>query len=192
MLGYGLVGGPGVVVSAVATDVVYAAAVMLLAIGLARDSSVVARRPLGLIALGIVALWPLTDSLIAGLLAAVSPDDAAAWSIYGYVSLFIPIAAALIAAVQIARAGVVASPWRWAPLGVLALQAAVWAIPQIGFAALGPRSDVQAFAAPLSVLGMLGFLANTLGLGILAVVLASRESSDSVEVFRSARSSTLP
>lgn len=159
---------------------------MLLAIGFTREGSVVARRPLGLSALIVVALWPLANSVIAGLLGARSPEDAAAWTVYGYLSLLAPIAAALIAAVQIARAGVVASPWRWAPLWVLVLQAAAWAIPQLGFAAVGPGSDVQAFAATVSVIGMLGFVANTLGLGILAVVLAARERPDSVEVFRSA------
>src|SRR3546814_8016534 len=113
-------------------------------------------------------------------------SDVCSSDLYGYLSLFLPIAVALIAGVQIARARVVELPWRWAPLWVLALQAMVWAIPQIGFAAVGPGSDVQAFVASLSVLGMLGFLANTLGLGILAVVLAARQRPDTVEVFRSA------
>src|SRR3546814_7432365 len=95
MLGYGLVGGPGAAVASVATDVVYAAAVILLAIGLTREGSVVARRPLGLSALVAVALWPLASSVIAGLLEARSPEDAAVWTTYGYLSLFLPIAVAL-------------------------------------------------------------------------------------------------
>src|SRR3546814_17528559 len=119
MLGYGLVGGPGAAVASVATDVVYAAAVILLAIGLTREGSVVARRPLGLSALVAVALWPLASSVIAGLLEARSPEDAAVWTTYGYLSLFLPIAVALIPGVQIAPPRGGALPWRWAPLWLL-------------------------------------------------------------------------
>src|SRR3546814_16455705 len=79
MLGYGLVGGPGAAVASVATDVVYAAAVILLAIGLTREGSVVERRPLGLSALVAVAPWPLASSVIAGLLEPRSPEDEAGW-----------------------------------------------------------------------------------------------------------------
>jgi hypothetical protein len=185
MLQDGLVGTPGPAALAVVTDLVYAASVILFAVGLSAAASVVHRQALGLFALFVVALWPLTNTVISPLLPTASPSDLTSATIYGYVSLVVPVAAGLIAAVQIARADVVPHPWRWAPLGVLVFHAIVWAVPQIGFAAAGPAPDVQAFAAPLSMLGMLAFLAHTLGLGILAVVLATRERPESVEVFRS-------
>lgn len=181
-----LAGSPGAVWGvAMTADVIYAAAVLLFAVGASQAASVVARGPLGVTALSIVAGWPLADTLVGGLLSTQLSSETGGWAVYGYISLIVPVGAGLIAAMRIARAGTVPSPWCWAPLAVLLLQAAVWAIPQILFTATG-AAGIQAFYAPFAALGMLGFLAHTLGLGILAVVLAARERPDSVEVYRSA------
>jgi phosphotransferase system glucose/maltose/N-acetylglucosamine-specific IIC component len=111
MLRYSLLGvGPGV---AVMLDVVFAAAVLVFAIGLSRRASVVARRPLGVIALAVVALWPVlvriaqpllptTDAatLDAGL-DAYRAAESLLTAVF-FVNLLVSLSAALIAAVQIA------------------------------------------------------------------------------------------
>ena len=131
------------------TDVLFAASVLLFAVGLSRDASVVSRRPLGVAALAIVAIWPLLSSVITRAMGpGVSPDDGA-WTTYGYIALFIPTAAGLVAAMQIARSDSVPSPWRWAPAWVLGMQALAWAVSQavLGHGSSGERSIVR---GPLS------------------------------------------
>lgn len=71
------------------------------------------------------------------------------------------------------------------PLWAVIASVAAGVLPQLLFAFADPVG-AQSFAGMALVLGMLGFLARTLGLGILALVLASRIRSGTVEVFRSA------
>lgn len=169
----------------VTADILYAAAVALLAIGLTREASVVARRPLGVTALLVVAAWPLVTYPTTALLSSVHPQGyAAAWMVFGYVALVVPIGAGLIAALQIARAGVVDGPARWAPLGVLGLHVLAWVVPQLTFAAVG-AGDAQLFVDFFMLLGSLAFLAGTLGLGVVALVLAARQRPSSVTVYTS-------
>ena len=166
------------------TDVLFAASVLLFAVGLSRDASVVSRRPLGVAALAIVAIWPLLSSVITRAMGpGVSPDDGA-WVAYGYIALFIPTAAGLVAAMQIARSDTVPSPWRWAPAWVLGIQALAWAVSQAVLVTARPE-NVQSFADPFHMLGTLASLAATLGLGILALILAARSRPESVQVYRS-------
>jgi hypothetical protein len=89
-----------------------------------------------------------------------------------------------IAATQIARAGVVASPWCWAPRAVLGFQALAWAVPQIVFVSVGSGA-IQNWADLLVFVGPLAALSGTLGLGILSLVLAAQQRPDTVEVYRS-------
>ncbi len=177
----GMSTGPAI---AVVTGLVYAAAVLLLAIGTTSGASVVARRPLGVTTLAIVAVWPLVDQVAVHFL----PQDGSslgAWTTYGYVTLVVQAGAALVAAMQIARAGVVAAPWCWAPLWVLAFQAFAWAVPQIVGISVGVAA-IQAWWGLYSLLATLAGLAGTLGLGILSLVLAAQQRPDTVEVYRSA------
>ncbi len=177
-------GMPGALVLGGITDLVYAVAVMLFAFGTTAAASVVARRPLGVTTMTIVAVWPLIDTVAVRLL----PQDGTslgAWTTYGYVTLVVQTGAALIAATQIARAGVVGSPWCWAPLWVLGFQALAWAVPQIVFVSIGPGA-IQSWADLLVLVGALAALSGTLGLGILALVLAAQQRPDTVEVYRSA------
>lgn len=179
---------PGAQWLSIAGEVVYPASVLLFAVGLTREASVVARKPLGMTAMVVVAVWPLVNEIIGQAVSAgvtQATQDLTGLTIYGYVGLVVTVGSALIAAVQIARAGVVPSPWRWAPLWVLGFQAAAWAIPQAMFATAG-TVDVQSIAGLLNLLGTTSSLAGTLGLGILALVLASQQRPESVEVFRSA------
>jgi hypothetical protein len=183
VLSYSMLGTPGTQVISLVGDAIFATAVLLFAIGLSPDASVVARRPLGVTAMVVVAAWPLVAFVIASLLALDEPGDGS--MIYGYVALIVPAGAGLVAAVQIARADVVPSPWCWAPAWALAVQAAAWAIPNVVTVAAGPQA-IQGLANILAALGMLAFLVGTLGLGILALVLAAQQRPHGVEIYRSA------
>lgn len=188
MLQSALLGVPGGYVLAITADVVYAASVLLFAIGTTWEASVVARRPPGVTALAVVALWPLVDQLVVRLL----PQDVSSigvFTTYGYVALLVQTSAALLAATQIAGAGVVPRPWCWAPLWVLGLQAFAWAAPQIVVVSAGSGA-IQTWSGPFILLGTVSGLAGTLGFGILALVLAARQRPGSVDVFRSDGAST--
>ncbi|GAA1851157.1 hypothetical protein ACFQZV_06680 [Microbacterium koreense] len=180
----------------VLVDVVFAAAVLLFAIGLSREGSVVARRPLGVTALAVVAVWPLVMRAAQPLLprvdAATFDSGLAAYrEVEGilntvfFVDLAVSLAASLIACVQIARAGVVPKPWNWAPLWALLVVIVAAAVPQLLFAATSP-AGAQGYADMAVLLGRIGFLVRTLGLGIIALVLAARVRPDAVDVYRSA------
>lgn len=166
------------------TDVLFAASVLLFAVGLSRDASVVSRRPLGVTALALVAIWPLISSAINTAMGPEASPGDDAWVAYGYIALFFPAAAGLVATMQIARSSSIPSPWRWAPAGVLGAQALAWGISQTIFVSTRPES-VQSFADLFQTLGTLTSLAATLGLGILALILAARLRPESVEVYRS-------
>ncbi|MGM7699480.1 hypothetical protein [Microbacterium sp. A84] len=184
MLQPSVLGLTGSAVITVIGDVIYAASVLLFAIGFSREASIVERRPLGVTAMAIVGLWPLAGFILTRLLALAEPSGGSAWTVYGYLSLLIPAAAGLLAAVQIARADAVPSPWRLAPLWVLGAYAVTWAISQIIFVTVRSES-IQAFADMFFMLGALTSLAGTLGLGILALVLDARKTPRSVDVYTS-------
>ncbi|GAA3212496.1 hypothetical protein [Microbacterium terregens] len=193
MMQYSLPGGGSAI--AITRDVVFAASVLLFAIGLSEEASVVARRPLGVTALVVVALWPLVVHLAQPLLPTIDAAtfeagldayraaEGALTTVF-FVNLLVSLAAALIAVVQIARAGIIPRPWQWAPLWALLASVAGGVLPQLLFAFAGPVGSQNAVGAAV-ILGTLGFLSRTLGLGIIALVLASRAPSRHVEVFRS-------
>lgn len=171
-------------VTAILTNVIYAAAVLVLAIGTSREASVVARRPLGVTSMAILAAWPLVDVVAFPFL----PQDGSSlgeWHTYGYVTLLVQTSAALVAAMHIARAGVLTAPWCWAPLWVLAFQALVFAVLQIAGVTAG-AAELQYLVGLYLLLSSIAGLAGTLGLGILALVLAAQQRPESVEVYRSA------
>lgn len=169
---------------AIVTGLIYAAAVLLFAIGTSARASVVARRPLGVTTMAIVAVWPLVNT-VANLVLPQDESTFGAWTTYAYVALVVQTGAAFVAAMQIARAGVVPQPWCWAPLWVLAFQAFAWALPQIVFASVGTDA-IQSWTDLYFLLSALASLVGTLGLGILALVLAAQQRPDTVEVYRSA------
>ncbi|MWB98186.1 hypothetical protein [Agromyces seonyuensis] len=185
MLRDNLVGSAGAPVIAAAAEILAAAALLLFAIGTSRESSVVARRPLGVIALVVLALWPFATQFIGRLLSPSEPIGDLAWSVFGVASVLVPAAAGFIAAVQIARADTVPSPWNRAPLWVFGLHVVAWVVPQLLFAAVG-ADDIQGLAGLFLTLGKLAYLAGTLGLGIVAVLLANRRRTTTVPVFQSA------
>ncbi|UUE19871.1 hypothetical protein [Microbacterium sp. J1-1] len=179
-----VLGAPGAdVILALLSDLLWAGAILLLSIGLSREASVVARRPLGLTASAVVALWPVTATVLGPLVLPQEPTATGAWQTWAYLSVLIPLISGVIAAMQVARARTVPAPWNGAPLWALGVQTIVWVVPQ-AVGASSPRALIE-MAAVLPVLGLLGFLSTTLGLGIVAVTLAGHRRVNTVPVFES-------
>jgi hypothetical protein len=171
MLGNNFLVTPAVVVIAIIGDLLYTAAVLLFAIGLSRQASVVARKPLGVTAMSVVAVSPLLATLFSQLSApSRTPDSSEEWMILTYLLLIVPAGAGLIAAVQIGRAGVVIPPWRWAPLWVLTIHVTAWASTQILYRSLTPDT-LPELSGLTTMPGTLAFLTGTLGLGILGLLI---------------------
>ncbi|MBY6060105.1 hypothetical protein [Microbacterium esteraromaticum] len=165
------------------SDLSWAAAILLLAIGLVREDSVVARKPLGITAAAVVALWPATDTLVNLAAGSQLGPDAAFWPIWGYLSWVVPLMFGLIAAMQVARAGVVPTPWNWAPLWALGIRTVTSLIPAL--VAVASPNTFMAMGDVLPLLGTLGYVPITFGLGVLAVALSTRTRSATVPVFDS-------
>jgi hypothetical protein len=151
--------------------ILFSAALIVFAIGIRGAGSVVARHPLGVIALVLLGAWPFVQ----GLFEAIVPftmDVVELYMAWGYVGIVMQLGAAIVAVTVIARAGVIPSSWRWAPLW--ALVAAI--MPQLILQAVAasPGSDVQAMAGPVAGLSQLMAVAVPLSLGILALLLAGR------------------
>lgn len=167
-------------VLAFSVDLLWAAAVLVFAIGTSSHDSVVARRPLGMITLALVAVCPL---LVRGVGLLQNPDDPAPlipWE----VTTFVPLALSLIAVVQIGRADVAPKRWRWAPAVALAVSLACDALSMIIVAGADQATAVQ-FVGLSSALGVIGFLVRTLGLGVVALLAVASERPASVPVFSS-------
>lgn len=173
---------------AVVAEIVWAVGVTVFAVGRTRYESVVARKPLGLVAMLILAWWQIITRIG---LETMTPDEPFAtaesipafYTVIGYLSLVVPLAAGIIAAIQIARARIVPSPWRWAPLWVLSLSTAAGVVTQGMYVAMTlPQQEMADVAA---LLGALTTLARTIGLGVLALVLSERGRAGSVQIFRS-------
>lgn len=153
--------------------VVYGASMILLAAGLSRGSSVVRRHPVGVSAMVLLALWPIIGMLaIPGMMTPPTPGDPT-MLVLGLVSLAVPLAAAVVAALYVSRSGVVPLPWRWAPLWAAGAVVVLHVIAQGLMLAVGPE-QTQALAAVFVAFETAAYLVHTAGLGILAVVLAAQ------------------
>ncbi|MFL0409739.1 hypothetical protein ACH0AH_01025 [Microbacterium paludicola] len=151
---------------------------VLFAVGLTRGASVVARRPVGVIAIALLAAWTLFDSMLSLATPAVIAGEA-----FGYVSMVVPFGAALVASDQISRARTVPSPWRRAPMWVLAVQTLAWGDPQIALA--NATQGGVLLGDLLAPVGLISLLLGTVGLGTVAVALAAKQRPSTVQVFRS-------
>lgn len=175
----------------VIAEIAWSVGVTVFAVGRTRYESVVARRPLGLAAMLTLAWWLIIARIFFDLMTpsqgfAAPESIPPAYVAFGSLSLVIPLAAGIIAAVQIARTRTVPSPWRWAPLWVLSLSVAVGVVTQGIYATM--TFPQQAMADLTSLLGALTSLASTIGLGVLALILSERGRADSVHIFRSGHS----
>ncbi|MCO7203752.1 hypothetical protein NH287_09650 [Microbacterium sp. CnD16-F] len=150
----------------------------MFAIGSSSHDSVTARRPLGTIALILLALWSSAMRVIGLFQDPTNPTPIVPWE----VTILIPLALSLVAVVQIARAGVVPRRWRWMPAIALGVQVASVALCQLLM--MDPATTMQTVGLA-SALGMIGFLAGTLGLGIVALLAVASERPASVPVFSS-------
>lgn len=170
--------------SALVLAAAWAGALGVLAFGIRRSGSVVARRPLGVTALVIAAVHPIASMLL-GLLVPFDPSDPVAAIMMTQTLAVVQLAALVVAAVVIGRAGAVPHRLRWMPLVVLAVSTGAQLVLQVvgvGIPdALAQPAMVGLFQGA-ALLGTLGILL----LGILAIVFAPREQTPSrgpVQIF---------
>lgn len=150
----------------------FAASLLVFAFGIGGSGSVTGRRPLGTAALTTLAGWALLGSVLATF--GFSNDSPpGALLVFSYVDSFVQFAVALVAVIQIARAGVVPAPWNWAPAWALAAVSVPWLLMQIATAG---ASEVVATLLVI-VVGTVDSIARIGGamfLGVLSIVLADR------------------
>ncbi|KRA22119.1 hypothetical protein ASD65_16500 [Microbacterium sp. Root61] len=156
----------------IAADLLFAAAMVVFAFGLVGGGSVVGRRPLGVTALLVLGLWPLVMRVMWVLIPPIA-SVSEPLIILSNVSLFVQLAAAIIAVVQIARAGVVPGVARWLPLIALALVV----VPEVivyGFSyAAAAIGGSQLLTVAFSFAALARFV-SVAGLGVSAIILALR------------------
>jgi hypothetical protein len=167
--------------------VAFSAAVLVFAFGAGHGGSIVARRPLGVTAAVILALWPFAERVLTWAM----PFDERSTEfsqVWAYVSVTAKVAAAIVLVVQIARAGVVTGRVRWAPAWGLAAVVVPQVLAQVLAIAMGidqSRTEVDGLIL-LSMIGQLASFAAPVTLGIIAIVLAQRRpapSADPVQIF---------
>ncbi|MEU2204937.1 hypothetical protein ABZ469_11380 [Microbacterium oleivorans] len=163
---------------ALLVDILWAESVLVFAIGSSSHDSVTARRPLGTIALILLALWSPAMRVIGLFQDPTNPTPIVPWE----VTILVPLALSLVAVVQIARAGVVPRRWRWMPAIALGVQVASVALGQL---LMMDQATAMQTVGLVSALGMIGFLAGTLGLGIVALLAVASGRPASVPVFSS-------
>jgi hypothetical protein len=129
----------------------YAAALLVFAYGIQGSGSVTARRPLGTVALTVLAVWLMLGTVVSAILVSAFPNDSPPGALlqFGYRDPFVQFAAALVAVVQIRRVGVVPVPWNWAPTWALAAVSVPWLLMRLITAGATQESAI----APLVVIG---------------------------------------
>lgn len=158
-----------------AGTIVFSVALLVFAFGLGRSASIVARRPLAVGAMLLLALWPFVDGALTAVVP-YGPESAELYGIWGYVSSAVELAAAIVAVVQIARAGVVTGRVRWVPLWSLVAVVVPQLVVQLVVVALGidfGRSDDDGLFLIVG-LGQFAAVATPVLLGILAILRATR------------------
>ncbi|WP_347978324.1 hypothetical protein [Microbacterium sp. ProA8] len=165
-----------------AAVVAFSMSVLVFAFGIGRGGSIVERRPLGVTAALVLALWPFAERLLTWAMP-FEESTTEFYQVWGYVSLTVKIAAAIVLVVQIARAGVVTGRLRWAPAWALAAVVVPQILAQVLLIAMGidqSRTEVDGVILLFGV-GQLASFAAPVTLGILAIVLAQRAPAPSGE-----------
>lgn len=169
--------GSGVPFIEVVGSALFAASMICFAWG--RDS-IVARRPLGMTALVVLAIWPFVSAVTGPLLwgdVAVSGEwDYALLTVLGYVSILIPAVAAVIAAVQVMRIGVLDQWARWIPLAAVGSLIAVGVLTQLAYTAM-PLIASLPIAIGVAALSSLLQVLVAIGLGVVGIVAGQRRAS---------------
>lgn len=151
-------------------SVVFAAALLVYAIGIRGQGSITNRRPLGTIALIGFGAWGIINAVVIQLLATGSELDAL--RSFSLASTFIGFAIAAIAVIQIARARVLPQPWNWIPTWVLAAMTVSWLV-QWSIAQTQSSTAIQIFL-PIDTFIRLGA---PFFLGIASILLAQSRDS---------------
>jgi len=155
-------------------DLVWAAALLVFAFGIRGAGSVVARQPLGIVALVIAAAAPLASRLLWWVIPIQTWDAATAVSVGTVIAVLTPVAL-IVATVVIGRAGAVPRGSRWVPLIVVAVAVGAQVLAQVFVVAANGslvQPDLVAIVFGTAAVGTLGGLV----LGILAIVFAPREA----------------
>jgi hypothetical protein len=152
----------------------FAAALLVFAIGIRGSGSVTARRPLGTVALILLAAWLLLGSTLNAVFSTFATDAVPGVLLgFGYVDSFVQFALALVAVMQIGRLRVVPTPWNWVPAWALAAVSLSWLVIQLLGLVLGAQGNTL---LTLYILNMDSIVrsASVVLLGVLAIVLADR------------------
>lgn len=152
----------------------YAAALVIFAFGFRGSGSVTNRRPLGTVALVILAAWTVLWASLHGVIGSLAASDAGmnVTLSLGYANSLITVITALVAAVQIARASVVRRPWNWAPTWAVAATAIPFIVSQMLLAGQ-PDGGALNFAIALTTVSGLINIVGCAFLGVLAFVLSN-------------------
>ncbi|SDO51701.1 hypothetical protein SAMN05216368_12110 [Cryobacterium flavum] len=152
----------------------FSAALFVFAFGVRGAGSVTARRPVGTIALALLALWLLLGSVSYGLIGDDFSNAPTLFMAFAYADSFVQFALAVIAVMQIARLGAVPAPWNWLPAGIVAAVTVTWLLLQL----LGGGSPTiygpNLLTWLLTGLDGLARIGGTVLLGLIAIVLADR------------------
>jgi hypothetical protein len=165
-----------------ASALIFSAALVVLAFGVRGVGSVTARRPIGTIALTLLALWNLLRAVFHnvvdfGYSSWLTSD---AMRTLTDLEAFATFALALVVVVQIARVGAVPAPWKWAPAIILAVLSVIWLLLSLipfDSASLDFPNPVLWF---LTSFDSLTRMSATMLLGIIAIVLGDRANRSSV------------
>lgn len=152
---------------------VFAAALLLFAFGWLGRGSVVARRPLGIAAIVVLAVFPLAEQLLWALVLGILAVAEDALPALGTAVLAAQLIVAIVAVAEIARAGVVPRPWNGAPALGLTLVAGVSALTQMVGVTAAPTGPTGWFGLLIALQQLVGVVVPVL-LGVLAIVLGLR------------------
>jgi len=169
--GYPMFAFPG---ASLILDATWAVGLLVFAFGVRGRGSVVARRPLGVVALAVAAAAPLLSDLLWWLVP-IEVWDASSAVMAGTGTTALSLGALIVATVVIGRAGAVPQRVRWLPLIVLAVTAGAQLLLSIAGVALANTRAVPDLTGAYFFASMLGTL-GVLLLGILAIVFAPREA----------------
>jgi hypothetical protein len=152
----------------IVATLLFSAALVLFAIGIGGRGSVTARKPLGTIALCALAIWTPVVAIVQQLMA-VALITSGTLLAYSWATSLVQFVLALIAVVEIGRAGVVPRPWAWVPAAVLAVVTVLWLLEQFPLL----QNDPTVASVFMTFEGLVRIAAPIL-FGVVAIVLANR------------------
>lgn len=169
--------GPGIPFTGIVSDIAWCAAMVIFAFGIRGEGSVVARNLVGVIALVVAGVAPLTFEVVWAVipLPTTPTGPTAGLMALGIVQLLVPGAALVVAAVVIARAGAVTGRVRFAPL--IAVCAVITMYVMVQLVGMAAPTAGQQVLVPLFGLLTLVSTAALVAVGVLAIVLASRQAA---------------